>query len=160
MRQGLDHGDGSQAACRRVEALDLTGSEKVAVEIVLELPLDAGPQHLDGHVAAHAIVDHHRLVHLSDGCCRNGRAEFGEMVLKLAAELLLDGLARFGHGKGRQLVLQVPQVAGEVRPDQIGAGGEKLAELDVAGAEAGDGARNPARLGLPGAEWPGEDANG
>ena len=152
VRQGLDHGDRAQPPRRRVEALDLARGEEIAVEIVLELLLDAGPQHLDGHVAAHAVVDHHRLVHLGDGGRGNGRAELGEMILQLAAELLLDGLAGLGHGEGRQPVLQVPQIAGELRPDQIGTGGEELAELDVAGAEAGDGARRP---GAPWAGWRG-----
>ena len=160
MRQGLDHGDGAQAPRRRMEALDLARSEEIAVEIALELFLDAGPQHLDGHVAAHTVVDHNRLVHLGDGGSGNGRTEFGEMILQLAAELLLDRLARLGHGERRQPVLQVAQIACELRPDQIGAGGEELAELDVAGAEAGDGAGDAPRLGLAGAERPGENADG
>ena len=144
MRQGLDHSDGTQAPRRRMEALDLAGGEEVAVEVALELLLDAGAQHLHGHVAAHAVVDRHRLVHLGDGGRRNGRAELGEMILQLAAELLLDGLAGLGHGEGRQPVLKVAQVARQLRADQIGAGGEELAELDVAGAEAGDGAGDAA----------------
>ena len=147
MRQGLDHGDGPQPPRGRMETLDLAGGEKVAVEVALELLLDAGPQHLDGHVAAHAVVDHHRLVHLGDGRSCDGRTEFDEVIFQPAAELLLDGLAGLGHGEGRQPVLQVAQVAGKLRPDQIGAGGEKLAELDVAGAEAGQGVGDAARLG-------------
>ncbi len=146
VRQRLDHGDGPQPPRRRMEALDLARGEEIAVEVALELLLDAGAQHLDGHVAAHTVVDHDRLVHLGDGGGGDGRAELGEVVLQLAAELLLDGLARLRHGERRQPVLQVAQVAGELRPDQIGAGGEELAELDVAGAEAGDARR---RRGAP-----------
>ena len=87
---------------------------------------------------AHAVVDHHRLVHLGDGGGGDRRAELGEVILEPAAERLLDGAARLGHGERRQPVLQVAQVAGELGADQVGAGGQELAELDVAGAEAGE----------------------
>ena len=61
--------------------------------------------------------------------------------------------------KGGSLSCRWRRSLGELRPDQVGAGGEELAELDVAGAEAGDGAGDPARLGLPDAERPGENAD-
>ena len=111
VRQRLDHGDRPQPARRRMEALDLARGEEVAVEVALEALLDAGPQHLHGHVAAHAVVDHHRLVHLGDGGGGDRRAELGEVVLQPAAQRLLDGPARLRHGEGRQPVLQVAQVA-------------------------------------------------
>ena len=147
-RQRVDHGDGSQPPRGRMEALDLAGGEEVAVEIAAEAPLDAGAQDLHRHVAAHAIVDDDGLVHLGDGGRRHRRPELGEVVLQPAAQRLLDGLARLPHREGRQLVLQVAQIAGELRPDQVGAGGEELPELDVAGAEAGERAGDAPLLRL------------
>ena len=122
-----------------MKALDLPRREEVAVEIAAEALLDTGPQHLDGHGTRHAVVDHHRLVHLGDGSSRDRRAELGEVILQPAAERRLHGAARLLHGKRRQLVLQMAQVLGELRADQVGARGQELAELDVAGPEAGQG---------------------
>ena len=122
VRQRLDHGDRAQPPRRRMEALDLAGGEEVAVEVALELLLDAGTQNLHRHVAAHAVVDHDGLVHLGDGGCGDRRAELDEVILQPAAELLLDGLARFRHGERRQLVLQVAQVAARA-PDRSGRRG-------------------------------------
>ena len=69
--------------------------------------LDAGAQDLHGDLAPLAVgVDDGRLVHLGDGGGGDGGAELGEMILELAAERFLDGVARLGHGERRQVVLQ------------------------------------------------------
>ena len=132
--QGVDDGNRLEAPHRRVEPLDLTGREVVAVEIAPELPLDAGAQDLYGHLATVPIVvDDGCLVDLRDRGGGNRWAEFSEMIFELAAERLFDGLPRLGHGERRQVVLQLRQLPRELGPDDIGARGEKLAELDIAG---------------------------
>jgi hypothetical protein len=130
-----------------VPALDLARGEIVAVEVAAELSLDAGAQDFHRHLAPAAVrVDHHRLVHLGDGGGGDRRPELGEMIFEPPAERLLHGAARFRHGERRQVVLQQRQLAGELCADDVGARREKLPELDVAGAEAGQGVGEP-RLG-------------
>src|SRR5690349_8877912 len=58
------------------------------------------------------------------------------MVLQTPAERLFDRAPRFLLREGGKPVLQVRQVLRELRPDDVGAGGEELSELDVARAEA------------------------
>ena len=76
-------------------------------------------------------------MNLRNRCCGDGWAEFDEMIFELAAEGPLDGVAGFGHRERLGLVLQVTQVGGEFRADDIGAGGEELPELHVARPELG-----------------------
>jgi len=63
------------------------------------------------------------------------RPELDEMMLELAAESFLDGRLRLGHGKRRQPVLQVSQIARDRGPDDVGSRGQELAELDIARAQ-------------------------
>ena len=60
-----------------------------------------------------------------------GWPEFDEVVFEFAAERLFDRAPRFRHGERRQLVLQVREILLQCRRDQVAAGGQKLAELDV-----------------------------
>ena len=155
----VDHGHRAQPPRRRQPALDLAGGEDESVEVAAEALLDAGAQDLHGHVAAHAVVDGDGLVHLGDGGGGDGRAERGEVVLQPAAQLLLDCRACLLHRERRQLVLQMAEVAGQLGADQVGAGGEELAELDVAGPQAGQRAGDAPLLGLADAERPGQRAD-
>ena len=79
-----------------MKALDLARGEVVAVEVAAEALLDAGAQDLHGDGASTPLpsIDD-GLVHLGDrgGCDR--RPELHEVILELAAEGLLDRLARF-----------------------------------------------------------------
>jgi hypothetical protein len=158
-RQGLDDSDGPQPSRRGMEALDLAGGEEVAGKIAPEALLDAGAQDLDRHLAANAVVDDGGLVHLGDGSGGHRRTELGEMIFEPATERLLDRLACFTHRKRRQPVLQVPEVAGQLGPDQVVAGGKELAELDVAGPQAGQRAGNAPLLGLADAQRPGQGSD-
>jgi hypothetical protein len=160
VRQGLDDGDRSQPARGRMEPLDLPGGEAVAGEVAAEPLFDAGPQDLDGDVATALAIDHHRFVHLGDRRCRNGWAELGKMILDPAAQRFRHGRARFAHGKGRQLVLQVAQILGELGTDQIGARRQELPELDVTGAQPRQGVGHPRFLRLRTPERPRQDADG
>ena len=136
--------------------LDLARREEIAVEVAAEAPLDARAQDLDGHVAAHTIVDDDGLVHLGDGGGGDRRPELREVVLEPAAQRFLDRLACFPHGERRQLVLQVAEIARKLGADEIGAGGEELAELDVARPQAGQRPGDASLLGLTDAERPGQ----
>ena len=75
-------------------------------------------------------------MHLRNRRCGDGRAELGKMVFDFAPERVGHGPARLPHREGRQLVLQVPEILGELGPDQIGPGRQELAELYVTGTEA------------------------
>ena len=136
-----------------MQALDQAGGEVVAVEVAAELLLDAGAQDLDGDLAPAPVgVDDGGLVHLRDRGRGDGGPELGEMIFELAAERFLDGAARLGHGERRQVVLQQRQLAGELGTDDVGARRQELAELDVAGAEAGQGGGEARAARLAGAE--------
>ena len=54
-----------------------------------------------------------------------------------APKRLLDGGARLALRERRQAVLQRGEIAGKLAADEVVAGGEKLAELDVGRAERG-----------------------
>ena len=121
-----------------MQALDLARGEKEAGEIVAEALLDAGPEDLHRHVAAHAVVDRDGLVHLGDGGGGTGGPNSAKWSSSRPPSASSTARRASGIGERRQLVLQVAQVAGELRADQVGARGEELAELDVAGAETGE----------------------
>ena len=91
-------------------------------------------------------------MHLRDRGGRHGRAELGEELVDRSVKRLLDRLARLGLREGRQAVLKCREVAGKLAPDDVVAGGEELAELDVGGAERGERLRESrlvARLARP-----------
>ena len=137
-----------------MEALDLPGGELVGGKVAAKPLLNAWAQDFDGDVAAALAIEHHRLVHLRDRGRGDGGAELGEMVLNRATQGVGHRHARLGDGERWQLVLQVPQVPGELGADQIGAGGQELPELDVAWTEAGERFGHARLLRLPTAERP------
>ncbi len=142
--EGVDHGDRPQAARGTMQALDHAGGEEIAVEVALEALLDAGPEHLHRHRLERPVeLAHLRLVHLGDrgGCDR--RAELGVKRVDGASQRILDRLPRLGLREGWEAILKRGEVAGELAPDNVVAGGEELAELDVGGAERSE------RLGEP-----------
>ena len=49
----------------------------------------------------------------------------GEMILQSAPELLLDGPASLRHRERWQPILQVAQIACQLRPDQVALRGEE-----------------------------------
>ena len=127
---------------RRMEALDHAGGEEVAVEIAVEALLDAGAQHLDGDRLQRAVRHPHLgLVHLGDRGGGDRRSELGEQRIDGRAERLLDRLPRFALREGRQAVLQRGEIGGELAADDVVAGGEELAELDVGRPERGERGR-------------------
>ena len=77
----VDDGERPQPARGRMEAFDLPGGEAVAVKVAAKALFNAWAQDLDGDVATALAIEHHRLVHLGDRGCRDGRAELGKMIL-------------------------------------------------------------------------------
>ena len=101
-----------------------------------------GLQHLDGDGLQRAIRHPHLgLVHLGDRGRGNGRSEFGVELIDRAPESLLDRFARIALREGRQAVLKRGEIGGELPADDVVAGGEELAELDVGRPERGERGR-------------------
>jgi hypothetical protein len=140
----LDHRGGAQPAGRRDQELERMRDEVEGVDIDLKAPLDAGAQHLDGHAPPGRA--HGGGMHLRDGGGGDGRLDLREQRVDRRAELGLDAGARGLHREGRQLVLQHPQLAGDVAADDVGAGAEDLAEFHIGRAERGQRAGNGRRL--------------
>ena len=101
-------------------------------------------------------------------CASEAAATGGSKSAKTASSgwpsSVLDRGARLLHREGRQLVLQHRELGGELGADDVGAGREELAELDVGGAERGERAQDRrlarvARVAEP-LERPAEDARG
>ena len=135
MFQVVDDGNGLQAPHGRIESLDHTRREVVAVEVAVEALLDIGAQDFDGDGLLDAVVEHVGLVNLCDRRRRDGRTEFDEMIFELTAERAFYRLARFRHREGLGLILKVAEIGGQLGADDVGTGREKLAELYVARPE-------------------------
>ena len=122
-----------------MEALDHARGEEIRVEVLVEALLDAGAQHLHRHWLERAVrLAHRRFMHLRDRGRRHGRAELGKQRVDRRLERVLDGLARLVLRKRRQAILERGEIGGELAADDVVAGGEELAELDVGGAERGE----------------------
>ena len=126
--EGAHRIDRLQAAVARLGALDQLGHPVEEVEVALEGQLDGRPQHLDRDLAA---VGGDGEMDLGDRGGGDRRVvEAGEQRVDRLAELGLDGAPRLGAGEGRQVVLQLRQVGGDLFAQKIGAGRQRLAELD------------------------------
>jgi hypothetical protein len=77
-------------------------------------------------------------VDLGDGGRRHRRAELAEQRVDGRAEPRLDLGAGGASSNGSQPVLQLGQLVGPFDPDDVGPGGEELAELDVARPQFGE----------------------
>ena len=138
LRQSVDHGDRPKPPGGPVEPLDHARGEDVRVEILLEALLDAGAQHLDRDRLERAVRHPHLgLMHLRDRSGGDRGTELGIERIDGRAQRLLDGGARLALRERRQPVLQRGEIAGKLPADQVVAGGEKLAELDVRGPKRG-----------------------
>ena len=123
----IHHFDGPKPACIRHVAHGQAREQKQQFEVALDDRLDAGAQHLDRHFTA---VVQPRDVHL----CHRGRgdglaAEFAEEAVELASQRLLDQTHRLIAGKRRHAILKPRQFLGDVFRQQVGAGGQHLAEF-------------------------------
>ena len=121
-------------------------AKKKCVEIDLEAPLDAGPQHLDGDrspLRGHASA---RCTCAIEAAATGGPNEENSSRHRLA-DLHLDHALRLRLRERRHLVLQVFEIARERSADDVRTRREELAELDVGRAERGQRGRQamPAR---------------
>ena len=126
-----------QGAC---EPLGQARAQQQGADVGGHAPLDAGPQHLDRHLAP--VVQHGRM-----GLGQRGggdrRLEAGVEAAQRALQAGLYFGHRDRHGEGRQAVLQPAEVVGELGPEDVGAGGEQLAELDRGGSQRLERAAQP-----------------
>ena len=90
-------------------------------------------QHLNDYLAAVGQCGH---MHLRNGCSRQWLLfEAAEEFVAGFAEAALDGGARFTPGKRRHPVLQLRQLVGNVRRQQIAPRRQSLAELHEDGSQ-------------------------
>ena len=135
----FDHLDRLQAADPGPVLFQQLGDPEEQVEVAGEPFLDIGPQDLDGDVLA---LGGNGEMHLGDG---GG----GDRFFLEAAEHLADGAFQLffqhalgdGGGEGLQAVLQLRKVMRLFLADQVRPGGQRLAELDEAGAEGAERCR-------------------
>ena len=125
------HGlDRLQTAEARLGALDQLGDPVEEVEVAREGPLDAGPQNLDRDITT---IGGDSKVDLRDRRCRDRHiVERREQRAERLAELALDDGARLAAGKRREMILQPAEVGRDFLVEKIGAGRQRLAELDEA----------------------------
>ena len=141
-----DHVHRAQAARGRRQGFDHPCGEPEGINILAECPFDAGPQHLDGDFCPGFRQP--CMVHLGDRSRSNGLRELRKDRADRSAELGLDHLLRLCHREGRQLVLQIFQLFCQLAADNIGAGGEDLAELDIGRAKRGKRPRGGRQGGI------------
>jgi hypothetical protein len=146
--QDVDDCDWLEAAGLRCIALNEAGSGIECAQVAGEAAADAWPQHLDGEIAGALRGPLHGLVDLGDG---GGGERLGEAIengLNRPADRRLDYGAGLRGGKRRNIILQPAQGIGGLHADDIRAGGEELAKLDVGRPEPVEGLRQaPAALG-------------
>ena len=122
-----------QPAGRGDQPLDQTGDQQQHAAVGVDAPLDPRPQHLHRHPTA---VEHRGLMGLGDGGGGDRLAEGRVETLDRPPQRALDLGPGDGGVEGRQTVLEVRQVLGELAAEDVGAGRQHLAQLDGDGAEA------------------------
>ncbi len=96
--------------------------------------MDVGALHLHGDGRA---VEQHRHVHLADARRGGGGlVELGEQLLERLAEGVLDLAPHLLEGERLHGVLELRELLGEGRGDEVGTDREHLADLGERGAEA------------------------
>ena len=137
-RQRVDHGDRPQPARGRRKRSISRAAKTNASRSLLEALLDAGAQHLDrDRLGAPSGVRTSALCTCAIEAAATGGPNSAKSVVDGRAQRRLDGGARLALRERRQAVLQRGEIAGELAADDVGAGGEELAELDVGRAERG-----------------------
>ena len=110
------------------QSLEMGGGPFIGFNIPAEFLDDARTQHLDRHILAFQCG---RPMHLSDGggADRIGVDMTVQFVQRLA-ETEFDLVANLRKRNGRQAVLQLQQIARGRFADDVGTGGQRLAQLD------------------------------
>ena len=135
--KGGDHLLGLEPAQVGTVALYLLGEPGEKVEVAVERGFDAGPEDLYGY----------RFALGGDGQMNLGDGRGGHRLALQALEYLFhrpvelggDDVARLVRGKRVEAVLKARQVGGDLFAQQVRPGRQRLAELDEARAEFGQG---------------------
>ncbi len=122
------------------EALDQPGGQGQGLDVEGDPPLDARAQHLHRHLGP---IQQAGAVGLGQGGGRHRLVEAAVEALQRPAEGLCHRGLGLGGGERIEPVLQPAEVLGEVIAEDVGAGGEHLAELDGDGAQPLQGAGQP-----------------
>ncbi len=128
-----DDEPGPEAGRLAAHRLDLRGRPFVGLDRAGKILLDIGPEDLDRDLRA---FGRDRAMDLGDrGGADRDRVDLREHLLDRATQRLLDRRTDLLEGRGGQAVLQRRQIVRGFGADQVGAGGERLAELDRGGAD-------------------------
>ncbi len=147
----LHHLPRAQALGIGQQRLDDARHEAHRLDVLGEALAHAGPHHLDGERPLRAVgVEHGRLVDLGDGGRRHRLAEGGEQAETGLPNSCSTTRMATPLREGRHPVLQPLEVAGGGHADDVGAGGQELAELDVGRSEPGQRPFEWARAGIGG----------
>ena len=139
--EGAHHGHRLEPAHAGPRALGGLGQPVEEIEVAAEGGLDAGAEDFDGDRRA---FGGDRLVDLGDrGRGERRVVETREKFVERAAQPLDQGGAGGGRRERRQPVAQLREVGGGRLAHEVGAGRQKLAELDEARAEVLEGEREP-----------------
>ena len=140
--EGLDHIEGPEAAQVAHEGFGEARAGIVALDVVAKALPHAGPQDFYRNLAAKAVPQHDSLVHLRNRGGGDGRRQFRELggarSQRISQQLGHQRLVERLH-----LVLQHRQLRREGGTDNIGSGGEGLAEFDVGRPELVERPRQP-----------------
>ena len=122
-------------------------------QVLIDLRHDAGPADFDddvghGSPCGAAAGINPAAVDLPDGAGgERSVVERGQQLVRRGAEFLADDGPDPGHRNGRRSVLELRELRGVFRREDIGAGGDDLPELDVDGAEILQRQPDPHRQG-------------
>ena len=145
----VDHLDQPQPPRLGRQALGLARGEEKRVEIDLEAPLDAGPQHLDRDGAAAAVGHDLGAMHLRDRGGGDRRAEAREQLASAACRTRLRPRASASAcGNGAILSCRLSRSRASRGADHVRPRRQELAELHVGGPEPGQRGGEPVRRPL------------
>jgi hypothetical protein len=123
----LHHLDRLEPSQRGLQPLTQTGEPQEQVEVAGKRRGDTRTQHLDGNLMP---VGRPSEMDLGD---RSGRyrplVKGCEQIVERAGELGLDQCTSLGARERREVVLQAGEIGSDLFAEEIGSGGQKLAEL-------------------------------
>ena len=132
-----DHLDQPQPPRFGGQSLGIARREAEGVDVDLETPLDAGPQHFHRHRPALAVDDDLGAVHLRNRGGGHRRTERREQLAQRLVQGGCDGALGLGLRERRHLVLQRLEIARQRHADHVRPRRQELAELHIGGAEPG-----------------------
>ena len=137
---GLDESARLKPAGGRHEPLGHAGGKAKRVQPLGHPALDPGAQHLDRDLSPVVQMGGMGLGQRGGG---DGGLQVGKQALYRTAEGALDLHPGLIQRKGRQTVLEPPEVERELRAEDVGPGGQHLAQLDGGGSQTFEGPAQP-----------------